>query len=146
MITMIVNGHNAVRRVCAHCVAKLQRGDGYAAQMAILSTMQPPEQELACPVCGRTSGDLIRTGRVGCGFCYQAMDEMILPLFVRMNGRAALPDKDAEAAELPQQEEKSRVEKLREDLYAAVNAEEYERAAQLRDEIRALEGEAGKRI
>lgn len=142
MINMIVNGRNTTRRVCRECVKKLQFGGAYAAQMAILSTFEPPAQEMYCPACNTAWSDVCRTGHVGCATCYQAFDTLIQPLMVRMNG---MPQHAEPEAETPSGDSvKTRVEKLREEMFAAVGAEEYERAAQLRDQIRLLEREDGE--
>ena len=143
MITMSVNGKNTVRRVCQHCVSRLQRGDAYAAQMAVLSTMEQPAQVKNCPVCGRSAADVMRSGFVGCAACYHAFEEMLQPLVIRMNGAMQHPEHQEEPAASPRDEKNRQLAKLREEMFAAVNAEEYERAAQLRDEIRALEEEGG---
>ena len=50
----------------------------------------------------------------------------------------------AETAAAPENEIKAQITRLREEMFSAVNAEEYERAAQLRDQIRLLEGEGGE--
>ena len=145
MITMIVNGKNSVRRVCRECVRKLQRGDAYAAQMAILSTVDAPEREAYCPVCGASWEQVRKSGRMGCATCYQAFDTLVQPLMVRMNGipQQHAADETGHAPEAPANEKQARINKLREEMFAAVNAEEYERAAQLRDQIRLLEREGG---
>ena len=142
MVTMIVNGKKAVRHVCRQCIARMQRGDSYAAQMALLSSYEPPEQELYCPVCNTAWSDVLRRGVVGCASCYQAFDAQLQPLMVNLNG---VPQQGAgeSAAEgpTPENEKQSRISRLREEMFSAVNAEEYERAAQLRDQIRSLERE-----
>ena len=142
VITMIVAGKNTVRRVCPQCVKKLQRGDAYATQMAVLGTMTAPETELVCPRCGRTSEELRRTGHVGCATCYRAFESVLTPLFARLNGA---PQHSEEPKPEPEADEKTqRINRLREEMFSAVNAEEYERAAQLRDALRALEQESGE--
>jgi len=140
VVTLRVNNKNTVRRVCAHCVKKLQRGDAYSAQMAVLSMMQPPAEEITCPLCGRTSTDLIRSGRVGCALCYRVFEPVIQPLAVRMNGAMQHTEAKPEE-ETPRNERAQRIAALRDEMFAAVNQEAYERAAQLRDEIRQLESE-----
>ena len=64
MLTMIANGHSVTRRVCPVCMRKLQRGDAYAAQMAMLGTMEKPKETISCRNCGWTSDKLIRNGHV----------------------------------------------------------------------------------
>ena len=145
VIAMVVNGKQTTRRVCEKCIARLQRGDAYAAQMALLSTMEPADQHQACPSCGRTAADLIRSGHVGCAACYRALDETLSLLTSRLNGAPPAQDKDPQELPDPSSSGKAgRIAALRDEMFAAVNAEEYERAAQLRDEIRLLEQERGE--
>ena len=142
LITLIVNGKKSTRRVCRECVKKLQSGGAYAAQMAVLSALEPPEREVYCPVCNTAWSDVCRSGRVGCASCYQAFDALLQPVMVRMNGMPQHVEQQDEAS--PEESAKTRIEKLREEMFSAVGAEEYERAAQLRDQIRLLEQEGGE--
>ena len=142
LITMIVNGKKSMRRLCQLCVRRMQSGDAYATTMAVLATMEPADAEITCPVCGMKASDFQRTGRVGCAMCYDAFSGVMSPLFTRIS--AAPKKEDETPAEEPQASEKeSQIKALREEMFAAVSAEEYERAAQLRDTIRRLESEGG---
>lgn len=143
MITMIVNGKNSVRRVCADCMRRLQRGDAYAAQMAILSTLETPERERYCPSCGTSWSDVSKKGFVGCASCYDAFSDLMQPLMTRLNGIPQHAAPEGEKADDPETESKDEIGKLREEMFSAVSAEDYERAAQLRDRIRMLEQQEG---
>jgi protein arginine kinase activator len=104
-----------------------------------------------CPACGFTYQDFKKAGRFGCGDCYEAFRKQLDPLLKRIHGAnrhigkvplAAGPaPKGAKAA----QESKALLDlkalKIR--LEKAIQAEEFEEAAKLRDMIRALE--TGKR-
>ena len=139
---MDINGKKAVRRVCKQCIARMQRGDAYAAQMALLSSFEPPEQEIYCPVCNTSWSDVLRRGYVGCATCYQAFEEQLQPLLVHLNGMPQQTSaENADANGAPENEKQMQISRLREEMFSAVNAEEYERAAQLRDQIRSLERE-----
>ena len=80
---------------------------------------------------------------MGCASCYRGFQRRQPLLFTRIS---AAPQKEEEtSSEVPQISEKdSHIKSLREEMFAAVNAEEYERAAQLRDTIRRLESEGGE--
>ena len=143
LVTMIVGSKKSVRHVCMLCAKRLQGGDAFAAQMAVLSTMTPPEQEISCPVCGRSTEALRRTGRVGCAACYQAFSPALLPLMTRLNAAVQHQVTQQQPAENPRAQ---RIAALRQEMFAAVNAEEYERAAELRDALRALEQEGGEQV
>lgn len=143
LITMIVNGKKSVRRVCQQCVKRLQSGDAYAAEMAILATSDTPESDTVCPVCGERMADFRRTGRVGCSLCYDAFSAVMQPLMDHLRVSPQRVEAAPASEEAPADERSMRLKSLRDEMFAAVNAEEYERAAQLRDAIRQLESEGG---
>jgi protein arginine kinase activator len=101
------------------------------------------DELLACPQCGQTYGAFRRSGRLGCGACYAAFSEELRPLIRRIHGTTehvgCVPG-DAAARHSRGRE----VRELRRELNAAVRAEEYEAAAELRDRIAALEREMGE--
>ena len=114
---------------------------------------------LTCPECGMTFAQFRQGGLLGCAACYSAFEERLGPmleraqegashhvgkyprrLFSRPRG-AGQPD-----AERTLREERARrVADLRRLLEQAVHAENYERAARIRDEIRMLDEPGGSR-
>ncbi len=140
VISMISNGKSTTRRICAQCMARLRRPSAYTIQMTLLGTL--PQQEDAqrqCPACGRSERQLRLTGRVGCPVCYQTFAPLLETVIGQL-GSGRRQSMDGAAAEVSRQEE-NRLDALREEMFRAVNAENYERAAELRDEIRALQAE-----
>ena len=93
----------------------------------------------ACPFCGLTFGDFRETGRLGCPQCYETFSGHLEGLLRRIHGgtqhvgKVYLPP-DPSASEM-----EKRLETLRRRLNRAVDAEDFERAAELRDQIRSLE-------
>ena len=78
-----------------------------------------------CPACGLTPAQLKQTGRLGCATCYTHVGKVVMP---------------------PNPEEldrKARVDSLRRSLQRAVDSEDFEHAAALRDQIRRLEEPEG---
>jgi protein arginine kinase activator len=98
-----------------------------------------PGEELACPHCGMTFADFRAKGRLGCPHDYEAFREALLPLLDKVHGA------HAHTGRLPRGKEKvdtsvaDRLLRLRRALQDSVKTENYEDAARLRDEIRALE-------
>ncbi|HEX5131136.1 MAG TPA: UvrB/UvrC motif-containing protein [Candidatus Krumholzibacteria bacterium] len=91
-----------------------------------------------CATCGYEYSDFKRIGRLGCPDCYAAFESQLLAVLRHVHGSTQHAGKKAtrvsERAAL-----RERVAALREDLALAVHAEDFERAAALRDEIRGLE-------
>ncbi len=91
-----------------------------------------------CPACGFTQADFKKTGRLGCSECWQVFAEALAPLLKAMHKGehhvGKIPSKAAHTIVVREQ-----IEELAGQLEKAVRAEKYEEAAQIRDQIRALE-------
>lgn len=96
------------------------------------------ETRLKCSVCGLRFQEFKAKGRLGCGACYSSFHQQLAPLIKKIHGSIRHVGKspahikggllfDVELREL----------RLR--LERAIQLEEYEEAARLRDEIRKLE-------
>lgn len=109
-------------------------------------------QTTRCKLCGSGFDDIAKRGKVGCAECYELFADRLEPSIERIHNRARhigkLPGKAAAPASpvgakpagtqqaAPAAES---VESLRAQLRAAVEKEEYERAAVLRDRIKEME-------
>ena len=97
----------------------------------------PPEKDLEC-VCGMRLSELRKKGKLGCATCYVTFKRELTSIFKNiqwsMEHTGKLPEKNAKGLL-----RKREIKQLREELRLAVEAEAYEEAAQLRDEIKALE-------
>ncbi len=93
---------------------------------------------IKCPSCGMSAEELKHTGLVGCEQCYKTFQNIINPIIQRVQGstehRGKFPKKESQ--ELMS---RKRMLKLKEELQKAIIAEEYEKAASLRDEIKSLQ-------
>ena len=103
---------------------------------------------MACPGCGSTLQDFREAGRLGCGECYATFGAELRDLLRRLHGSTThVGDRylapGAEANELPEGElsvTEDPAVALRDQLRAAVAAEDFELAAELRDRLRTMEG------
>lgn len=93
-----------------------------------------------CPRCGLTYGKFRGVGRLGCGTCYETFGGQLRPLLRRIHGSAEHTGCVPSAVSGDHLRRKE-ITKLRGELSRAVQAEDYELAAQLRDAIRAMECE-----
>ena len=96
-----------------------------------------------CPLCGALFEDIAESGLLGCPTCYAAFSEELIHVIRATHGPLAHKGR-VSAGQRAKMERSARLESLRSHLADAVSAEEYEKAATLRDEIRRLEAEAGK--
>ncbi|MHC5109482.1 MAG: UvrB/UvrC motif-containing protein [Planctomycetota bacterium] len=92
-----------------------------------------------CPKCGLSFREFQSTGQLGCPHDYEVFRELLTPLIERAHEDAThhvgkLPGN----VEAPVRQQSSLV-RLRRELQDAINDENYERAAKVRDEIKAME-------
>lgn len=93
--------------------------------------------ELKCPHCGFTQADFKKTGRLGCPECYRAFSEGLEGLLKTMHKGTRHVGKVPE--ELRQsQDAKERLKRLQKRLARAIEQEDFEQAAKLRDEIKLI--------
>ena len=97
---------------------------------------------LECPRCGMTFRQFKSKGRLGCPYDYEAFKEGVVPIIEQIHHSTQHVGKVPSQAG-PSAARLSALIKLRQSLAAAVSAENYEGAAELRDKISALEKELG---
>lgn len=90
-----------------------------------------------CSGCGISYQDFKKKGRLGCSQCYEDFKTQLQPLLRKIHGQVRHRGKVLkEKKEMPLEE---RLAQLRKYLERAIRIEEYEEAARIRDEIKAIE-------
>lgn len=93
---------------------------------------------LKCGACGLSYEDFKKIGRLGCSGCYDAFRKYLIPLLKRIHGSnkhyGKMPLGQVRPVEL-----KNELEELKFKLQKAIQKEEFEEAARLRDTIKDLE-------
>ncbi|MEZ5357365.1 MAG: UvrB/UvrC motif-containing protein [Candidatus Zixiibacteriota bacterium] len=151
-LTQIINNEKVVLNLCKDCAAK--RGfhsplDNIPFPLAnFLAGMMEAEKtageskavmttDLTCSKCGLTFSEFSRLGRFGCGNCYQTFREKLQPLLRKIHGsslhRGKLPPMLSEDATIIKEQER-----LEDELKHAIDTEDFERAADLRDKLKSL--------
>jgi protein arginine kinase activator len=92
-----------------------------------------------CPSCGITQAQLKQVGRLGCADCYDHFEQHLRGLLRRLHGGTQHVGKVPESAGTGEVDRKAQVHTLRRSLQRAVESEDFEQAATLRDQIRQLE-------
>ncbi|MHB1314816.1 MAG: UvrB/UvrC motif-containing protein [Christensenellales bacterium] len=143
----VINGDKSEMHLCEECA----REEGGIPSLAIqnilkgfLEKSQPLEQQLRCPHCSMTLDKFKSDGFLGCAQCYLVFEKYLEPVLHSIHGTAVhdgkKPKENAVKAKLVKPEIKpSKIELLKSELKKSVQEENYERAAQIRDEIRALQ-------
>lgn len=98
-------------------------------------------EKAACKKCGTSFEEFKKSGKLGCRSCYDTFSDKLAPLIKRIHGNAAhngkVPHKLSETIRTSRE-----IEKLKIELNKAIQREEYEKAAQLRDRIKSIEASA----
>jgi protein arginine kinase activator len=98
-----------------------------------------PADGAKCSFCGTTMADFRSTGRWGCARCYGQFEEGIRELLRRVHGHARHIGKVYRAPRSETLERSAILGELREKLRRAIDAEQFEKAAELRDRIKGME-------
>lgn len=116
-------------------LADLLLGLGSSPEMDVQAT------PLKCSVCEFTQTEFKKTGRLGCSNCYDAFSEMLLGMLKNMHKGTQHHGK-VPVRYRTRRSYQERLKNLTHTLQEAVAAEEYEKAATIRDEIHQLESES----
>ena len=92
----------------------------------------------ACPVCGITFYEFRQQGRLGCPHDYVSFEKELEPLIVSIHGDKSHVGKRPKRV-AHDTDGRTEVIRLRREMETAVESEDYERASQLRDQIREFE-------
>jgi protein arginine kinase activator len=96
-------------------------------------------QEEVCPDCGMTWPEFRQHGLLGCGHCYACFEEQLSRMIERVHEGGTHHVGKAPQGSEGLLEREHKISSLRKQLTEAVAAEQYERAATLRDELLSAE-------
>lgn len=135
------NGEVREVHLCSDCAAK----KGFVAKLSPASLtdflfgmeaqrkVEPQGTDISCPNCHMRRSDFRKNSRFGCSVCYQAFSEELVPLLDEFQKGhqhvGKVPVREKNAVELAALQKK---------LELAVEIQNFEEAARLRDEIQAL--------
>jgi len=146
-LTQIVDGKMQKVNLCEGCSKEKGVNDptGFALADLLLGLGASEEIEKSpaaqkCPICGFTQADFKKTARLGCSNCYTVFADGIAPMLKNMHKGTQHTGKTPTAFhKIREHDEK--IKALQENLSKAIDAEEFELAANLRDQIRQVEAE-----
>lgn len=145
-VTQIINGKKTETHLCEECAKKNQTFFNSNFSMenlfssmlnnAFNSTTYLPSK--GCSKCGMTYDEFRNIGKFGCSDCIDTFKPKLMPIVKNIQGY------DIHSGKIPKRAGGSfkiqkDIEKLKAQLKYAIENEEYEKAAQLRDKIREME-------
>lgn len=153
-LTTLVGGEKQERNLCAVCMAKYKKQlpsidlsslagllGGFLEKAAGHKQAERDDTpDLICSRCNMSYAEFRRTGMLGCSDCYKAFHDPIEALLVRVHGNTQHNGRVPGGVD-SQVALKLNMDKLKQRLVNAITNEEYEDAAQLRDQIRALKAQ-----
>lgn len=148
-LTQIENNEMNVVHLCEVCAAEqgletpstptgLPLAD-FLSEMGESSPSRATAPDARCPFCGLTFAEFREAGRLGCPQCWSAFETHLQGLLRRLHGATHHIGKVYLPPDPTASEREKRLEALRRRLERAVELEDFERAAELRDEIRTFE-------
>ena len=148
-VAMLINGEMKERYLCTDCVAKHQllRFDlsGMMNRLKdpakIMNSekllTEEPVPEISCSQCGTTFAEYKKTGLLGCPACYSEFREQLTGENESQHGVSRhcgrTPGHPCAQVSLHMQ-----LDKLKQQMTLAIQEEEYETAAKIRDQIREI--------
>lgn len=139
--TEIIEDNVVEMHMCEKCAVQKGISSKYdlpladmLAGLAGLAPSEPGIKTQTCSNCGLTYEDFARTGKLGCPECYNTFKDTIAELLRKIHGSTIYNGK------VPARNKKESgamgiLKKLRSELHKAIEKEEFEEAALLRDEI-----------
>lgn len=156
-----VNGTEKAYHLCAECAAELEKTgeikgmgndsffDGFfggSPMNSVFASLFAPtarekrsqlKEKTKCTLCGASFEDLAREGKAGCPKCYEIFADELEHSIARIHGRTCHTGKEPQKYR-EKNETKRKITALEAELKESIQTENYERAAELRDEIKAL--------
>lgn len=158
-LTQIINNEKTTLNLCKQCAAArgfhspLENSPFPLADilsgLASTTPGTPPVETgdpITCSGCGLTFQAFTRQGRFGCGECYKAFRPRLEPIMRKIHGASlhrgqrpvAIFDSDPGDDTIPVKEE----ERLEAELTKAIESEDFERAAEIRDKLKTIREES----
>ena len=150
-LTQVVENKTIHSHLCEECAAEKGISEpqspgslplvDFLANMGGEAPLEPTgtHEEPSCPFCGLLASDFKNHGRLGCPQCYSTFEPSLRNLLRRIHGGTQHVGKIYLPPDPSMREREKRLDGLRSKLRRAVDAEDFERAARIRDEIRAME-------
>ncbi|MCL2062194.1 MAG: UvrB/UvrC motif-containing protein [Firmicutes bacterium] len=149
-VTKTADGTLIKRNLCDICRAALSGTpvpvfsalSGLLANFPALFSAAPKRRaEIVCSACGISSKTFFDTGYLGCGQCYTDFAELLTPVIEKLQYGTQHKGKSPHTAATAESSTQTEYERLVAELAHAVETENFEEAAVLRDRMRALKSD-----
>lgn len=161
-IKTIINGQLTETHLCSQCAKKQGYGQmlgewsGFGSLLGGLLGQAPATEEKRCPGCGSSFRQISKSGQIGCAECYHTFRMQLIPIIERVHGtvqhkgkvpggsalRVADQNRQLAAVDGQKTQEEQRastIEEKKKLLQKAIEVQDFEQAAVLRDQIKEME-------
>lgn len=159
-LTEIIDDQMTELHLCDECArekgTQMEKHFDLSDLLAGLADMGSPgaaasqiEEKIKCPNCGMSYQDFKNIGQLGCSDCYKSFKKNLMPLLKRIHGSTQYFGKmpavsgasgiKAQSARAKVVSAAQQFQELKSKLQRAIQQEEFEEAARLRDKIKELE-------
>ncbi|MBQ7108876.1 MAG: UvrB/UvrC motif-containing protein [Clostridia bacterium] len=157
--TKIVNGYKEEHYLCSECAAKAPEYKELKSNMnfgitdfltgmfshSSHSSLGTEQGTAVCPTCNMSYDEFLKQGKLGCGDCYTVFGNRLRRPLKQIHGTfehiGKVPKRGGDALLLDK-----KISKLEAEMSSAVAKQDFEAAAKLRDEIKALKAENNKEV
>lgn len=155
-IKRVLNGEATENHLCSSCAQNLGVGsffDDFSLNMPDIfshifgdSAFALGESRLdRCEKCGCCFDDIIKSGSVGCADCYEKFFHKLQPSIQRIHGKAKhagkIPKQTNQKTSPKEKTPEEKIADLQKDMQKAIEEQNFEHAAIIRDEIKKMKGE-----
>ena len=139
-----VNGQTTTMHLCDDCAAKMgltaslspfDLGNFFSGFFQMPAVQPQLHAQRSCDKCGATFDEIVQTGLMGCDRCYQTFAQELRPTLENLHGKVEHVGKISSSAGT-EFKTKQEIAQLTQQMNQAVNNQENEKAASLRDQIK----------
>ncbi len=148
-VKRIINGETAEAHLCTDCARALGYTDAFGGFGNTFSELlgsffgEPAKlgvssRAVRCEKCGNTFNDIVNSGKLGCADCYKTFYDKLLPSLQRIHGKTRHVGKAPTVRQGDVQAPKNSLIQLESQLKEAIENQDFEQAAVLRDKIKEI--------
>ena len=147
-IKRTVNGVTKEYYLCPYCASKFGMSNFSFFDMSdlfnsVFENKKFVKEEKRCKSCNTSFNEIAKSGKLGCPECYREFREEISPSLLKIHGKNKhISNVSVKKSTTSNKNENSNeIENLEKELKEAIATENFEKAAELRDIIKAKRGE-----
>ena len=150
-VKQMINGETSVMYLCPSCAnllnstaffgpSLLNTKDFFSGMIDFSASQQNiSAEQKRCSKCGSALQEIVATGHLGCSDCVDTFRSELIPIIRKIHGNAVHTGKIPQTAS-EDIKKKHLIDTLKQKLDQAIQAENFEVAAKIRDELHQLQG------